>query len=682
MSVAVTSDNPFFETWTTPHGAPPFDRIATSHFAPAFERGLTEHRAEVEAIKAQHAPASFDNTILAMERAGLLLDRVASVFYNLVGTEGDEALQSVERDMAPKLAAHSSAIYMDPVLFARVDAVFSARNDLGDEDMRLVERVHSAFVRAGARLGPTERARLAHIAEQLAGLGTSFAQNVLKDEASYLLLLEESDLDGLPESVRSAAGRLAEQRGHAGKYGFSLSRSSVEPFLTYSDRRDLRETLFNAWTRRGESGGETDNRGIIAQTVRLRAERAKLLGYETYADFKLADTMAEKPAHVRDLLDRVWPAGRARAQIERDRLQALVEREGQNFELAAHDWRHYAEKLRRAEYDFDETQLRPYFPLDGVIAAAFDTASKLFGLAFEERHDLPVYNREVRTFEVKDAQGRHIALFYGDYFGRETKRSGAWMSHFRHQQKLDGEKRPIIVNVMNLVKPGEGQPALLGLDEARTLFHEFGHALHGMLSDVTYPWLSGTSVASDFVELPSQLYEHWLLRPEVLGRFAKHVETGEPIPQALVDKVQAAATFNQGFATVEYTSSAIVDLDVHMMGDSANLDVAAFEKNELASIGMPREIVMRHRPPHFAHIFSGEGYAAGYYSYLWSEVLDADAFEAFTETGDVFNPDVARRLKEFVYAAGNKRPPAEAYKAFRGRLPSVEPLLKKRGLVG
>ncbi len=680
----IASQNPFFGTWTSPQGAPPFDLIRTEHFKPAFERGIAEHRAEIEAIKTQSDAPTFENTLVAMERAGLLLDRVSSVFYNLVSTEADDAMQAVEREMAPRLAAHSSAIFMDPTLFARVDALYEARATLGlgDEEARLLDRIHSAFVRSGAKLQPAQRLRMGEIVERLAALGTSFAQNVLKDEATYLHVLnDEADLAGLPDTARAAAAQLAEQRGFPGKHAVSLSRSSVEPFLVYSDRRDLRETLHKAWTKRGELSAETDNRAIIAETVKLRTQKAQLLGYATYADYRLDDTMAETPANVRNLLDRVWPAGRHQAKIERDRLQALVEREGQNFELAAHDWRHYAEKLRRAEYDFDESQLRPYFQLDRVIEAAFDTANKLFGLTFQERHDLPVYNPDVRSFEVKDKSGRHIALFYGDYFARPTKRSGAWMSGFRSQQNLDGETRPVIVNVLNYVKPAPGKPALLGLDEARTLFHEFGHALHGMLSDVTYPWLSGTSVARDFVELPSQLYEHWLLRPEVLSQFARHVDTQEPIPQALIEKVQAASTFNQGFATVEFTSSALVDLDVHMLQDADNLDIDAFEKTQLQSIDMPAEISMRHRPPHFTHIFAGEGYASGYYSYLWSEVLDADAFAAFEETGDIFNADVAERLKTYVYSAGNKRPPGEAYIAFRGRLPNVEPLLKKRGLV-
>jgi peptidyl-dipeptidase Dcp len=460
-----------------------------------------------------------------------------------------------------------------------------------------------------------------------------------------------------------------------------LSRSSIEPFLQFSQRRDLREQAFRAWTSRGDGGGATDNKAIVAEMVRLRAERANLLGFPTFAHFKLDDMMAKTPEAVLDLLRKVWQPARARAEAERDALQALAASEGGNFAIEPWDWRYYAEKLRQREHDFDEAAIKPYLQLDNIIAAALDTAGRLFGLSFREVKGLPTYHPEVRAWEVSDRDGRHVGLFLGDYFARPSKRSGAWMSSFRIQERLAGDIRPIIVNVMNFAKGADGAPALLSFDDARTLFHEFGHALHGLLSDVTYPLIAGTNVATDFVELPSQLYEHWLMRPEVLGRFALHQQSGEPMPEPLVKRVLAARNFHQGFATVEYIASAMVDMEYHLLPSADAFDVATFEKAALDKIGMPREIVMRHRTPHFTHVFSGDGYSAGYYSYLWSEVLDADAFKAFEEAGDVFDEPTAERLRRFVYSAGYLREPAEAYRAFRGRAPDVNALLEKRGFL-
>ncbi len=677
------SVNPFFETWTTPFELPAFDKVRTDHFREAYDAALAAHKAEIAAIVANSASPDFNNTIAAMELAGEALKRVGGVFHNLTGTMSDEALRTIEREISPLLARHWSEIYLNPALFARVDAVFAGRENAGynSEQMRLVERRHKGFVRQGARLGEAQRQRLGAITEELATLGVRFSQNVLKDEADYVMVLEaQEDLAGLPPDFRASAAALATERGHEGKWAVSLSRGNVEAFLTHSTRRDLRETLFRQWAMRGEGGGESDNGAVMARTLALRAERARLLGYKTYADFKLDDTMAENADAVRALLDQVWKAGRKRAGAETGRLQAIIEAEGGNFQLAPHDWRHYAEKLRRAEYSIDDAELRAYFPLDRMIEAAFHVAGELFGLRFEELKGLPVYHPDVRVFEAKDAQGRHVALFVGDYFARASKRGGAWMSAFKGQQKLARDQRPIIVNVLNVARPPEGEPALLTIDEARTLFHEFGHALHGMLSDVTYPSLAGTAVSSDFVELPSQLYEHWLLRPEVLRQFARHAQTGEPIPDALIEKVMAARTFNQGFATVEYCASAFVDLEMHLEQGEGAQDPLAFERRVLAGIDMPSEIIMRHRSPHFSHIFSGEGYASGYYSYLWSEVLDADAFAAFEETGDIFHRATAKRLRDFIYSAGNLRDPKEAYTAFRGRLPTPDALLEKRGL--
>ncbi|MEZ5774662.1 MAG: M3 family metallopeptidase [Hyphomicrobiaceae bacterium] len=669
--------------WRTPFAMPPFGDIARSDFGPAFEQGLAEHRREIEAIAGADEPPTFDNTLLALERSGRTLEKVARVFFNLTSADTDEALQALERDMAPRLAAHSTWITSNARLFGRIDAVFEARDRLGldEEARRLVERRHLDFIRAGAHLDAAAKARLGEIVERLASLSTRFGQNVLADEAGWILELKgEADLAGLPDWLVAATAATAAERGRPGSHLVTLSRSLVEPFLTFSDRRDLREEAFRAWTRRGEMGGASDNRAIAAEILALRAERARLLGFATFADYQLDDTMAKTPAAVSELLGAVWPKAVAKAHAERDRLAALARSAGDNAAIEPWDWRYYAEKVRARDYDLDEAALKPYLPLDAMIEAAFDTASRLFGLRFEARPDLPVYHPDVRAFEVKDRDGRHVGIFLGDYFGRPSKRSGAWMSSYRDQQRLDGgEVRPIIVNVMSFAKGSASEPALLSFDDARTLFHEFGHALHGLLSDVTYPSLSGTAVSTDFVELPSQLYEHWLEQPAVLERFARHYRTGEPMPRELIDRLRASRTFSQGFQTVEYLASALVDMDYHAAAEAPE-DPMAFEKAVLARIGMPHEIVMRHRTPHFQHIFTGDHYAAGYYSYMWSEVLDADAFAAFEETGDIFDPEVAGRLKRYVYSAGGRREPKDAYLAFRGKLPAIDGLLRKRGL--
>ena len=676
-----TDKNPLLAEWRTPFELPPFERIAPDHFRPAFDLALAGQRAEIDVVAADSQPANFDTVIGAMERSGRALKKVGSVFWNLAGAHTNDALQAVEREIAPVLAKHRNAIFMNEKLFRKVDALHGQRDALGltSEQKRVLERYHTIFVRMGARLGPDEKARLAAIAERLASLGTQFSQNVLADEKSYMLVLDgEADLAGLPSFLREAAAQAAADRGLAGKHVISLSRSSIEPFLTFSTRRDLREQAFRAWAARGEGGGATDNTAIIAEMVALRTKRAKLLGYGTFADFKLSDTMAKTPEAVLALLNEVWAPARARAAEERDDLQALAQARGDNVVIEPWDWRYYAEKVRKERHDLDEATVKPYFQLDRIIAAAFETARRLFGLNFEEISDFPRYHPDIRAWRVSGPGGEFVGLFIGDYFSRPSKRSGAWMSSFRTQERLSGDIRPIIVNVMNFAK---GEPALLSFDDARTLFHEFGHALHGLLSDVTYPLLAGTAVYTDFVELPSQLYEHWLSQPETLRRYATHYGTGEAIPEALLDRLMAARNFNQGFATVEYLASAFVDIDFHRLTDAERLDVKAFERDSLERIGMPREIIMRHRSPHFTHVFSGDGYSSGYYSYLWSEVLDADAFVAFEETGDVFNREMAQRLKEFIYSAGNLRDPVEAYTAFRGRLPTPQALLAKRGLV-
>ncbi len=676
--------NPLLDVWSDPRGIPPFEAIADEHYRPAFDEALARQRAEIDAIVGDTALPTFANTIEALERSGATLKRVGGVFFNLSGSHTNEAMQAVERDMAPVLAKHRNAIFMNETLFRRVEQLYAARESLGltPEQARVLDRYNTIFRRAGAKLDEAEKSRLAAITERLASLGTQFSQNVLADEKSYRLVLEgEADLAGLPPFLRESAARAADDAGMPGKHVITLSRSSIEPFLQFSQRRDLREQAFRAWTSRGDTGGSTDNKAIIAEMIALRAERAKLLGYETFADFKLADTMARTPNAVLGLLNAVWEPALSRAMVERDDLQAFAQGRGENITIEPWDWRHYAEQVRLARHDLDEAIIKTYFQLDRIVEAAFETAHRLFGLQFAELKDFPHYHPDIRAWRVVDADGAEVGTFIGDYFARSSKRSGAWMSAFRSQERLTGEVRPIIVNVMNFAKAAEGEPSLLSFDDARTLFHEFGHALHGLLSNVTYPLLAGTSVSTDFVELPSQLFEHWLSQPDILRRYATHYRTGEPIPEPLLQRLMAARNFNQGFSTVEYLSSAFVDIALHQRRDETPLDVAEFEKNTLSSIGMPREIVMRHRTPHFAHVFSGDGYSSGYYSYLWSEVLDADAFMAFEETGDAFDPQTAARLKQFVYSAGNLRDPAEAYTAFRGKLPTPDALLVKRGLL-
>ena len=677
------SQNPLLETWTTPFGAPPFEAIEPGHFMPAFEQAIAEHKAEIEAIAGSQDAPTLQNTIDALELAGRRLRDVSSVFYNLAGSHTNDALQKVEREIAPIMARHRDSILLNEALFIRIRDLHQRKDRLGltEEQARVLDRYHTRFVRNGANLAPEQKQRLAAINERLATLGTQFSQNVLADEKSYQLVLEtEEDLAGLPDSLRAAAAEAAKERGLAGKYVITLARSSIEPFLQFSKRRDLRETAWRAWISRGEHEGSSDNRPIAAEMVALRAERAQLLGFSTYADYRLDDTMAKTPQAALDLLHSVWTPAVAKAGREQAALQEIIRSEGGNFETAAWDWRHYAEKRRKAEFDLDESEIKPYFQLDNMIEAAFDTAGRLFGLRFTPRPDVPVYHPDVRAWEVTDANGKHVGLFYGDYFARSSKRSGAWMSGFRSQEKLAGEIRPIIVNVMNFAKAAEG-PSLLSFDDARTLFHEFGHGLHGLLSDVTYPMLSGTSVSADFVELPSQLLEHWLERPEVLRRHAVHYQTGKPMPDALIERVLKSVKFNQGFASVEYVSSALVDLDLHAAKAGERIDITRFEKASLDKIGMPEAIVMRHRLPHFLHLFAGDGYAAGYYAYLWAEVLAADAFHAFEEKGDIFDAETAKKLREFILSAGYVRDPAVAYRRFRGRDAKPEPLLRRRGLL-
>ncbi|WP_300010216.1 M3 family metallopeptidase [uncultured Roseobacter sp.] len=666
--------NPLLQDWTTPFQIAPFDRISDDDFAPALTTALAEHRAEIDAIAGSDDAPDFANTIEALEAAGHALHQVLGVFFAVAGADSNPEREALQRDFSPKLAAHFAEISGNKALFARVAAIWEARAeaDLTAEQERVLMLTHRNFVRAGAALEGDEENCMKEIKSRLAVLGTEFTQNLLADERDWFMPLADADLDGLPDFVIRAA-RAAGKEKEAGGPVVTLSRSLIVPFLQFSPRRDLREIAFNAWTARGANGGETDNRAIAAEILGLREERARLLGYESFASYKLETEMAKTPEAVRDLLMAVWTPARAQAEADADVLTRMMQEDGVNGPLAPWDWRYYSEKRRVAEHDLDEAALKPYFQLERMIEASFACATRLFGLAFKPL-DIPLYHPDCRAWEVT-RDGQHVAVFIGDYFARGSKRSGAWCSAMRGQAKFPKVQAPVVINVCNFAK---GDPALLSYDDARTLFHEFGHALHQMLSDVTYESISGTSVARDFVELPSQLYEHWLDVPQVLGEFATHADTGAPMPQELLDKVLAAATYDMGFQTVEYVASALVDLDFHE--GAAPSDPMARQRDVLEALGMPAAITMRHATPHFAHVFAGDGYSSGYYSYMWSEVMDADAFQAFEEAGGAFDPDRAAALEEHILSKGGSQDAAELYTAFRGRLPGVEALLKGRGL--
>jgi len=679
--------NPLLSPWTGPWGLPPFDEVRAEQFPEAFAAAMRNHLAEIDELAASSEAPSFANTVAALDRAGRLLERVSALFYNLTASETSPALQAVQRDMAPLLAAHDSRVFTHAALFARIDALHERRDRIGldPEQRRVLERFHLDFVRAGARLAPPEQARYAAVMQRLAELTTRFGQNVLADESDFRLVLkDEADLAGLPAFVRDAARQAARERGIAEGAVITLSRSHIVPFLTFSERRDLREAAWRAWTSRGEHDGASDNRGVAAEILQLRLEQAALHGYPSYADFALSDTMARSQAAVTSLLEQVWRPARARAEEERAALAALALSRGESGAIEPWDWRFYAEKVRHVRFHLDEAALKPYFPLERMVAAAFDCAARLFGISFVARDDIVVYHPDVRVYEVHGAAGP-IGLFLHDNFARPTKRSGAWMSSYRSQSRNGGDEvepvLPIIVNNNNFAKGAPGAPTLLSVDDARTLFHEFGHGLHGLLSNVTYERVSGTNVLRDFVELPSQLFEHWLEEPAVLKRHARHYQTGEPIPDALIERLHRARHFNQGYETVRYAASALVDMAVHARTSKAPIDIVAFERAELERLGLPSAVGVNHRLVHFQHLFSGSGYAAGYYVYLWAEVLDADGFDAFVEAGDPFDPAVASRLARFIYSSGNSIEPGEAYRSFRGRPAAPEPMLRQRGLL-
>jgi peptidyl-dipeptidase Dcp len=680
-SPQATSDNPLLRPWSGAYGGlPPFSGVRIEHFEPALEASMATTRREIDAIASSSAPATFQNTTAAFENAGRAYKQVRSLYGVWESALNTPEFQAIAREMAPKMAAFADEIVQNEKLFRRLEAVYQQRSGLTAEQQRLVWRHHTNFVLAGAELLPPQKERLAQINQRLATLFTNFSQNVLSDEESIAVILDaESDLVGLPESVRDAAAAAAAERGLTGKWAITNTRSSVEPFLTLSPRRDLREKVWRHFINRGDNGGAHDNNAIITEILALRAERAKLLGYPTHAHWRLQDSMAKTPEATIALMEAVWKPALLRVREEVTDMQAVAKREGSREAIAPWDYRFYAEKVRKAKYDLDQNELKPYLQLEKLREGMFWVAGELFGFEFVPVSGLPVYHPDVRTFEVKDkASGKHIGLWYFDPYARPGKQSGAWMSSYRDQERFAGEVSTIVSNNSNFMKPGAGETTLVSWDDAVTLFHEFGHALHGLSSNVSFPSLSGTEVARDYVEFPSQLLEHWLSTPELLRRFALHVETGRSLPPELLAKIKRSATFNQGFATVEYLSAALIDMKLHLAGD-AKIDPDAFERETLRALGMPAEIVMRHRTPQFSHIFAGDSYSAGYYSYLWADTLTADAFEAFTDAGGPYDHAVAGRLHEDVLAVGNTIDPAQAYRTFRGKDPGIDALMRKRG---
>lgn len=684
---STTADpNPLVAKWEGPFGGvPAFDRVEVPLFKPALEEGMAEQLAEIEAIANNAAAPTFENTIVALERAGRTLTRVGAVYAVWAGTMAGPDFQAVQREMAPKLAAFNDKITQNPALFKRIETVYNSpeKKRLSPEQQRLAWLYYTNFVRAGARLDAPAKARLSEINQKLAGLYTKFSQNVLADETDqFLVLKSEADLAGLPQSVRDAAAAAAAAKKLPDSWVIANTRSSVDPFLTYSDRRDLREKAWRMFVNRGDNGDEHDNNAIITEILQLRAERAKLLGYTTHAHWRLENAMAKTPERAMQLMEAVWKPAVGRVKEEVADQQALADKEGAKIKIEPWDYRYYQEKVRKARYDLDQNEVKQYLQLEKLREGIFWVAGELFGFNFTPVTNVPVYHPDVRVWEVTDkATKKHIGLWFFDPYARPGKRSGAWMSAYRSQQRVDGVVTTIVSNNSNFVKGKPGEPVLISWDDATTMFHEFGHALHGLNSNVTYPSVAGTAVARDYVEFPSQLLEHWLTTPEVLQRFALHYQTGKPIPQTLVDRIKRSSTFNQGFATVEYLSAALVDMKLHLAGDR-KIDADAFERETLAELGMPNEIVMRHRTPQFLHVFSSDAYSAGYYSYLWSDVLTADAYGAFVEGGGPYDRKVADRLRKHIFSVGNTVDPAEGFRAFRGRDPKIEPLMKKRGFSG
>ena len=675
--------NPFFEAYNTPFDVPPFDQIVNAHYLPAFEEGMKQHLAEIDAIVNNSEAPSFANTVEALDKSGDLLTRVSMVFFNVKEAHTNDEMDQIAETVAPKLSRHRDAINLNEKLFERVKAVYSTEGlQLGPEQQRLLSETYKGFVRGGANLEPAQKEELKKINEQLALLELKFGQNLLAETNNFKMVIDKrEDLAGLPESVISAASEEARSAGLEGKWVFTLHKPSWIPFLTYSEKRDLREKLYKAMYNRGANGIENDNREIINQLVNLRLQKARLMGFDNWSSFVLDDNMAKNPENVYDLLYKVWEPGLNRAKAEARDMQEMIRREGGNFELASWDWWFYSEKVRKEKYDLDEEQLRPYFELNNVRDGMFTVAEKLFGLTFSKLEGMPLFHPESEVFEVKDADGSHIGVLYMDYHPRPTKSGGAWMTNYREQHFRDGrDVRPVVSLTCNFSKPAGGKPALLSYDEVETLYHEFGHGLHGLLSRAQYRSLAGTNVSRDFVELPSQIMEHWAAEPEVLKMYARHYDSGEVIPQELITKMEESGKFNQGFVTTEFVAAAILDMDYHTLTENKTIDPEAFEQISMEKAGLISEIIPRYKSTYFSHIFAG-GYSSGYYSYLWAEVLDADAFEAFKETGDLFNPDVARAFRTNVLERGGTADPMELYLNFRGKQPGIEPLLRNRGLL-
>jgi len=676
--------NPFFEVYNTPFEVPPFDKIQNEHYLPAFEEGMKQHSNEIESITKNSEAPSFSNTIEAFDASGDLLSRVSLVFFNVKEANTNPEMDKIAEEVAPKLSQHFDAIYLNENLFSRVKEVYDNMGTLGlkPEQERLLKETYKSFVRGGANLEPDKKEELKKINEQLSLLELKFSQNMLAETNNFQLILDkEEDLAGLPESVINSAAEEAKNAGQEGKWLFTLHKPSWIPFLTYSERRDLREKLYKAMYNRSNNNNEFDNKALIGQFVNLRVHKAQLMGFNSWADFVLDDNMAKTPSNVYDLLRKVWEPGLVRAKEEARDMQAMIDREGGNFKLESWDWWYYAEKVRKEKYDLDEEQLRPYFELNNVRDGMFAVANKLFGLNFTLLNNMPVFHPECEVFEVKDSDGSHIGVLYMDYYPRASKSGGAWMTNYREQSVKNGKEiRPVVSITCNFSKPTGGKPALLSYEEVETLYHEFGHGLHGLLSKCTYQSLAGTNVARDFVELPSQIMEHWAAEPEVLAIYARHFETGESIPQELVDKIQKASKFNQGFITTEFIAAAILDMDYHTLTEEKEIDVQAFEEESMRKAGLINEIIPRYKSTYFSHAFPG-GYSSGYYSYLWAEVLDADAFEAFKETGNIFNTDVASSFRKNILERGGTEEPMKLYMQFRGKEPGIEALLQNRGLL-
>jgi len=679
-----SESNPFYSEYDTPFGTPPFSKIKLKHYMPAFKDGMEQEKKEIDAIANNTKEPSFDNTIVAMEKTGNLLDKVSWVFFNLTSSMTNDEMQTIAKELSPLLSKHRDDIRLNDNLFMLVKTVYSQKDDLqlNTEQKMLLDKYYKSFVRGGANLNETNKTELREINKELSLLTLQFSENILKENNRFEMVIEnKEDLAGLSEAIISAASETGKERGHEGKWVFTLHKPSLIPFLQYSEKRDLREKMFKGYINRGDNNDDLDTKAMVSKIVSLRVRRAKLLGYKTHAAYILEENMAKNADNVYELLDKLWKPALAVAKNEVKEMQSLIDAEGKNFKLKPWDWWYYSEKVKKVKYDLDEDMLRPYFQVEKVRKGAFDVATKLFGITFTERNDIPKYHQDVTVYEVKEADGTHIGILYTDYFPRASKRGGAWMNEFRSQSNMDDNQiRPVIVNVGNFTKPTADKPALISFEEASTLFHEFGHALHGLLTNCTYPRLSGTNVPRDFVELQSQIMENWASEPEVLRSYAKHYQTGEPIPEELINKIEKSGKFNQGFITVEYLAASYLDMDWHTLTDSKEMNTLEFEDKSMKRINLIDEIVPRYRSPYFAHIFSGgDSYSSGYYSYIWAEVLDADAFQAFKENG-IFDEKTALAYRTHILEAGGTEDPMILYKRFRGAEPKIEPILERRGL--